>query len=146
MHRLQTFLWHNSHCCFLLKNILNLVLVQWKQIFPFSIWALRSGSHKLSSLLRDKALRMCISSSWDKVRVGVDFSAWKEEKKWVSERYVPMRFWAGICSDVSSREPEIWVFGFWNLHSPLSNGLKKKLYIYQFKKNNLCFCKCSNTC
>ena len=80
MHRLQTFLWHNSHCCFLLKNILNLVLVQWKQIFPFSIWALRSGSHKLSSLLRDKALRMCMSSSWDKVRVGVDFSAWKKLK------------------------------------------------------------------
>ena len=81
MHRLQTFLWHSSHCCFLLKNILNLVLVQWKQIFPFSIWALRSGSHKLSSLLRDKALRMCMSSSWDKVRVGVDFSAWKIFKK-----------------------------------------------------------------
>ena len=77
IHLEQTFRWHNWHCCFLLKSKLNLVLWHWKQIWPFSTSALRSGSSNCSSLLLDKALRICINSAWDRVKVGDAFSAWK---------------------------------------------------------------------
>ena len=79
MHLEQTLCWHSWHWCRRFKNNMNLVFVQRKQRLPLTMSLLRSGG-KLSSLARDKALRIWVSSECDKVRVGEAFSAWKKVK------------------------------------------------------------------
>ena len=80
MHLEQTLCWHSWHWCRRFKNNMNLVFVQRKQRLPLTMSLLRSGG-KLSSLARDKALRIWVSSECDKVRVGEAFSAWKSQKR-----------------------------------------------------------------
>ena len=130
MHLEQTLCWHSWHWCRRFKNNMNLVFVQRKQRLPLMMSLLRSGG-KLSSLARDKALRIWVSSECDKVRVGEAFSAWKSQKR-IKTITKNQTLWKIIFWDEMKRRSSFLQFQFtikWPNIIIITQDLKSTLFI-----------------
>ena len=125
MHLEQTLCWHSWHWCRRFKNNMNLVFVQRKQRLPLMMSLLRSGG-KLSSLARDKALRIWVSSECDKVRVGEAFSAWKSQKR----------------IKTITKNQTLWKIIYWDEMKRRSSFLQFSIYNKMTKHNYYCSTLC----